>query len=43
MLKIEARATQANKQNELGFDIQNYPQKLWIEKWKLEKVISSWV
>jgi len=30
VLKIEARATQANKQKEVGLDSQNYPQKLWI-------------
>jgi hypothetical protein len=31
VLKIEARATETNKQKEVGFDSQNYPQKLWIK------------
>ena len=36
MLKIKAESTEANKQKEVGFDSQNYPQKLWIkEDWQL--------
>ena len=30
MLKIEARVAEANKQKEINFDSQNYPQYLWI-------------
>ena len=38
MLKIEARATETNKQKEVGFDSQDYPQKLWIEIFKAENL-----
>jgi hypothetical protein len=31
MLKIEARATEANKQNKVASNTQNYPQSLWIK------------
>ena len=34
MLKIEARATDARKQKEVGSDTQNYPRKLWIKRRK---------
>ena len=36
MLKIQARATESNKQKEVGFDSQDYPQKLWTEIFKAE-------
>jgi hypothetical protein len=34
MLKIEARATESNKQKEVGFDSQNYTQYLCIKEQK---------
>jgi hypothetical protein len=38
VLKIEARATQANKQKEVGFDSQNYPQYLCIKNIKTREL-----